>query len=172
MPSPEAFAIFLRSLDKKSYYNILRIPENADKSTIKHAFYDFANLYHPDRYVDEPASASIAAEVFKRGVEAYRCLSRKPLRDRYDRGLARGRLRLDATRASTLPPPPLVRTLETIARTQRAKAFATKADRFLSIGMLEEARVELASACQQEPDNAELQDRLQILYEALALEPP
>ena len=36
---------------------------------------------------------------------------------------------------------------------------------------LDDARVQIVSACQCEPDNAELAERLQILYEVLALEP-
>jgi hypothetical protein len=46
-----------------------------------------------------------------------------------------------------------------------------KADRLIAVGKLEEARVHLVTACQSEPDNEELAERLQILYEALALEP-
>jgi hypothetical protein len=59
-----------------------------------------------------------------------------------------------------------------IARTPSAKKLATKADRLISIGELESARVQLVSACQCEPDNEELAERLRFLYEALALEPP
>jgi hypothetical protein len=58
-----------------------------------------------------------------------------------------------------------------IARTPGGKKLAAKADRLLSIGKLEEARVQLTGAFQQEPNNTELQERIQLLYEALALEP-
>jgi len=40
------------------------------------------------------------------------------------------------------------------------------------MGKLEEARIQLISACQNDPANAELKERLDILYEALTLEPP
>ena len=53
----------------------------------------------------------------------------------------------------------------------RCKQLAVKADRLITAGKLDEARVQIVSACQCEPNNAELAERLQILYEVLALEP-
>jgi curved DNA-binding protein CbpA len=173
MSSVDALRVFLGSIDRKSYYDILRVGRDADAGAVKRAFHDFSLLYHPDRYVGAPPQeAEVASEIFKRGVEAYRCLSRKPTRERYDKSLARGKLRSAAARPSTLPPPPPpVRTLEDVARTPRAKQLALKADRLISAGKLDDARVALVSACQDEPDNAELAERLQIIYEVLALEP-
>ena len=80
-------------------------------------------------------------------------------------------MRLDGDRPSTVPPPEVVRTLEMVAQTPRAKQHAVRADRLIAAGKLDEARVQLVSACQCEPYNEELGERLQILYEALALEP-
>lgn len=172
MAGNEALKVFLESLARKSYYEILRVQRDAPAAAIQAAFHEFSLLYHPDRYVGAPSEVAIASEIFKRGVEAYRCLSRGPTRDRYDRALARGKLRIDRSRPSTAPPPPPpVRTLEAIARTARAKQFALKAERLITAGKLDDARVQLVSACQCEPDNEELADRLQALYEALALEP-
>jgi curved DNA-binding protein CbpA len=173
MPTKDALAVFLESLRRKSYYEILRVDRAAEAPAIKAAFHDFSLLYHPDRYVDSPPEViAVAQDIFKRGVEAYRCLSRGAWRQRYDRAVARGQLRLDGEAPSERPPPPVARTLETIARTKRGKQFALKADRLLAIGKLDDARVQLVSAFQCEPDNDELAERLQILYEALALEPP
>jgi hypothetical protein len=173
MSSVDALRVFLGSIERKSYYDILRVGRDADAGAVKSAFHDFSLLYHPDRYVGAPPEeAEVASEIFKRGVEAYRCLSRKASRERYDKALARGKLRSGGTRPSTLPPPPApVRTLEDVARTPRAKQLALKADRLITIGKLDEARVALVSACQDEPDNTELAERLQIIYEVLALEP-
>ncbi len=172
MPTQEALAVFARSLEGKSYYEILRVAPDADEAAIKAAFHEFSLLYHPDRFVDcAPEAVAIASEIFKRGVESYRCLSRCATRARYDRGLARGRLRLGAALRSTAPPPREIRTLEAIARTSRGRQFALRADRLIAIGKLEDARVQLVSACQCEPDNEQLAERLQMLYEALALEP-
>jgi len=173
MPEREALDLFLRSLERKSYYEILRVSQDADGPAVKEAFHDFSLLYHPDQYVDSPREvAAIASEIYKRGVEAYRCLSRPQQRQRYDRSLGRGKLRFEASRPSTVPPPAPMRTIEMCARTPRGKQLAVKADRLISAGKLDDARVQLVSACQCEPDNAELAERLQILWEVLALEPP
>ena len=64
-----------------------------------------------------------------------------------------------------------MRTLEMICRDPKAKVQAVKADRLLSVGKLEDARLALINATQLEPHNEELQERLRLLYEALALEP-
>jgi hypothetical protein len=175
MASTEALTLFLGSLGRKSYYEILRVPQGSDARAIKAAFHDFSLLYHPDRHVGaEAAVVQVAAEIYKRGVEAYGCLSRKASRDRYDRALARGALRIDASAAAIdpAPEPPPMRTLETIATTPGGKRHAVKADRLIAIGKLDDARVQLVTACQCEPHNRELAERLAVLYEALALEPP
>jgi curved DNA-binding protein CbpA len=172
MAGREALLVFLQSLQHKSYYDILRISREAGPEDVRAAFHDFSLLYHPDRYVKSTVDVGqVAGEIYKRGVEAYRCLSRKALRERYDRALARGKIRIDPARMSTAPPPPVARTLETLARTRRGKEEALKADRLIAVGRLEQARLHLVGACQCEPDNEELAERLQILYEALALEP-
>jgi curved DNA-binding protein CbpA len=171
MPSRDALEVYLQSLVRKSYYEILRLPRDASPARVKTAFHEFSLLYHPDRYVEWPHDVDVATEIYKRGVEAYRCLSRGETRERYDGALGRGRLRLEPTRAATVPPPRVVRTLEMVAQTAQARALALKADRLIAVGRLEDARVQLVGACQSEPDNEELTERLHILYEALALEP-
>src|SRR5271155_4932313 len=160
MSSADALRVFLDSIERKSYYDILRIGREADARAVKSAFHEFSLLYHPDRYVDAPPEvAEIASEIFKRGVESYRCLSRSVSRERYDKALARGKLRIETSRLSTLPPPPPpMRTLEDVARTGRGKQLALKADRLISAGRLDEARVQLVSAVQCEPDNVELSE--------------
>lgn len=172
MARKDALELFLASLAGKSYYEILRVPRDADANAVQSAFHAFSVIYHPDCFADSPPDVrDCAAEVYKRGVEAYRCLSRRASRERYDRALARGKIRLDGRALSTRPPPPQARTLEMVAKTARAKRLADKADRLIAIGRLEDARVQLVSACQSEPDNEELAERLSFLQEALALEP-
>ncbi len=173
MATKEALLLYLSSIDKKNYYEILRVSPDAPPEGIKRAFHSFSLLYHPDLFVDSPKEVgAVASEIYKRAVEAYRCLSRRAERDRYDRAVARGKIRIEPWIPSTRPPPPPVRTLETIARTARAKTFATKAERLIAIGRLAEARLELVTACQSDPGNDELEERLRFLYEAIALEPP
>lgn len=162
---------WLARAEATSYYDLLGAKRGATQVEIKTAFHAFALRYHPDRFSGEEAETQrLVAEVFKRGVEAYRVLSRPKSRAEYDKVLAAGVVRAEHA-ARKKPPPPPVRTLEMIAKTAQAKKHAQKAERFLSIGKLEEARVSLVSACQCEPDNAELADRLSLVYEALALEP-
>jgi curved DNA-binding protein CbpA len=173
VPTKDALDVFLSSLERRSYYDILRVHKDGAPEAVKSAFHEFSLQYHPDRFVDSPPEvAAVASEIYKRGVEAYRCLSRMPTRQRYDRALTKGHLRLETSRGSVPPPPPAVRTLEMIARDPRAKQHALKADRLITAGRLEDARVALVTACQCEPGNAELAERLRFIYEALALEPP
>jgi curved DNA-binding protein CbpA len=170
MPAASTFQAWAESIPALSYYDILRVPRNATLAQIKAAFHSFALRCHPDRYVDDaPDVPAAAAEVFKRGVEAYNVLSKQPLRERYDRALARGKLRIDVTAPeSKPPPPPRPKMLEDLARTPRGKQFALKADRLIGVGKLDEARIQLINAIQNEPDNEELQGRLTALYELIA----
>lgn len=173
MATKEALGLFLASLDKRSYYEILGVPQDATAGAIKSAFHGFSLRYHPDRHVDAPDDAvAVASEIYKRAVEAYRCLTQPDHRKRYDRALGRGKIRIQPWLPSSRPPPPPMRTLEMIAQTPRAKKLAAKADRLISIGKLEDARIELVTACQCEPSNEELAERVRFLYDALALEPP
>jgi curved DNA-binding protein CbpA len=172
MPSAEQIRAWTEVAKKKNYYEILGIYPTAGDGEIKAAFHKFALRFHPDQLVDDGEDVVAAgAELFKRGVEAYNILVKPGLRERYDVQLRKGRLRMDVDKRPSAPPPPPMRTLEMIAKTPNGKKFAAKADRLLSIGKLEEARVQLTTAFQQEPTNAELEDRITILYEALALEP-
>src|SRR5258708_11150435 len=96
MATQEALLLFLSSLDKKNYYEVLRAGHGDGPAGIKSAFHAFSLLYHPDCYVDSPAGIrETATEIYKRGVEAYRCLSRPTTRERYDRALSRGKIRLE-----------------------------------------------------------------------------
>ena len=162
----------LAMIKEQSYYEILRVPSTAPPGDVKVAFHEFALACHPDQYTDEPPDVALAAgEVFKCGVEAYKVLTRPEWRAKYDAGLTKGKLRFVPGETEKKPPPPPMRTLEDIAKTPRAKQFALKADRLIASGKLDEARVALVTALQDDYDNEELKERLNVLYEALALEP-
>ncbi len=177
MAEVATFEAWAASLPRLSYYAILRVPTTATTAQIKEAFHAMALRCHPDKYSEEPPEVGKAAsEVFKRIAEAYSILSRPLLRERYDEQLKTrgGGLRLDPKTASAPKPKPALpaqRTLEMIARSPDAKKHAIKADRFLTAGNLEGARLALVNACQQEPHNEELAERLTLIYEAMALEP-
>lgn len=170
MPTRETFLAWAQSLHQASYYEVLRVPPSAPMADVKAAFHAIALRCHPDRFVGEdPGVREAAGEVFKRAVEAYNVLSRADARAVYDQSLAKGKLRV--AEVESRPPPPVVRTLEDLARSPRGKAHARRADLLLSVGKLDEARVALTSAMQEEPDNEELAERLQAIYEAMALAP-
>jgi curved DNA-binding protein CbpA len=163
-------AIWRARVGHESYYDILEVPADADPQTLKEAFHRFALKCHPDQYIEvEPEVARAAAEVFKRGVEAYRTLSRPAMRAKYDAHLAKGKLRyVEGEMEEKAPAPPRRRALFEIARTPRAKQFAVKADRFIAAGKLDEARVALITALQDDFDNDELKARLDLIYKAIA----
>lgn len=172
MPTLDEWKAWVQTVHRKNYYEILRVKLDAKDSEIKAAFHVFALRFHPDRLVDDgPEVAGFASEIFKRGVEAYNILTKSDLRQRYDEGLRKGRIRLDPSSKKSVPPPPKIRTLEMIAKTPNGKKHAAKADRLIAIGKLEDARIALTSAFQCEPMNDELEERIDLLYEALALEP-
>jgi curved DNA-binding protein CbpA len=184
MAAPSTFIVWAESLETMNFYDILRVPYDASTEDIQKAFHNLSLRCHPDRFVDEPVEVGEAATgVFKRLVEAYNVLRRPPLRARYDVELRKAMgadggtnvegagARFDehaVAKKQTFEQ----RTLYMIARDPKAKQFAAKADRFLSNGQLEEARIQLITAAQHDPGNEELKERLTILYEALALEPP
>jgi curved DNA-binding protein CbpA len=178
MAAPSTFLVWAESLETMNYYDILRVAFDASPQEIQKAFHGFSLNCHPDRFVDEPIEVGQAASaVFKRLVEAYNVLRRPPLRARYDAELRKSMetsapaARFDEY-AVAAKPTFEQRTLHMIARNPKAKQFAAKADRFLSNGQLEEARIQIITAYQHDPGNEELKERLDILYEALALEPP
>ncbi len=171
-PSERAtfFDRVLRAIPGWNYYQLLRIEPNATPARIKAAFHAFALEFHPDEVDDDEDDAcrEKADTIFRRGAEAYRVLSTASTRARYDEGLRRGDLRLVEVQAKPRAKP---RTLEDIALTAKGKAHARKADQLLSIGDFDRARSPLASACQEEPANDDLKERLEMLWEALACAP-
>jgi curved DNA-binding protein CbpA len=161
-----------------TYYEILRVAPDAPLSEIQEAFHHLSLRCHPDRFVDEgPEVAAAAAVVFKRAAEAYNVLRKPQFRQRYDDELRRAAtqaqpqsVRFDEHRVEVKKQHEQ-RTLFMIARNPTAKRHAAKADDFLAKGDLEKARIQLITATQNDPDNEELKERLEILYEALMLEP-
>lgn len=171
MAETSTFLAWAESLQSLSYYEILRVADDASASEIQQAFHALSLRCHPDRFVEEgPEVARAASAVFKRAAEAYNVLRKPAFRKRYDAELEKGALKLDE-RAVEPKKTFEQRTLFMIANGTRAKQLAAKADELLSRGKLDEARIQLISASQQDPNNEELKERLEILYEALLLEP-
>lgn len=68
-------------MEELSYYEILEVSKNADKSTIKKAYRAMAKKYHPDKNPDDKE----AEHKFKLCNEAYQCLSDDKQKSIYDR---------------------------------------------------------------------------------------
>jgi curved DNA-binding protein CbpA len=168
------FLAWAESLASLNYYEILRVAPDASTAAIQQAFHQLSLRCHPDRFVEEgPDVAQAAGTVFKRAAEAYNVLRKPALRKRYDAELAKagGKGVAFNERAVEQKPKHEQRTLLMIARNPRAKQHAARADELLAKGKLDEARIQLISANQADPNNPELEERLSILYEALMLEP-
>jgi DnaJ-class molecular chaperone len=167
MPRPSIVAIY-ESLETQSYYDLLRVPPDAEVHRIKASYVKLAAACHPDAHRrSAPEDRAAAGSVFKRIVEAYRVLSSPDSRARYDRALSNGKLRIDPLARDSKPP--TLRTLETLAVTLSAKQFARAADRLIGEGKLKEAKMQIALALSRDGENAELQERLSMLQETLSL---
>lgn len=169
MPEAPTTTNILKALQSVTYYEILKVPSGAPVEHIKEAFQEFALEYHPDRYIHETTESSeLAAEIFKRGTEAFTVLTDPKLRALYDDGLLRGQLRYvegeaaKAAREAAKPAEP--KTLEDLAHSPKAKALARKADRCLIANKIEEARVFVTNAIAEDGDNPELKAELAELY--------
>ena len=170
MANPTTFEVWADSLDKMSYYEVLRVPRAAGEERIRKEFHDLALRCHPDRYVDEaPDVGKAAARVFKRAAEAYRVLSVPAQRTRYDQLVKSGKLRMTVDDKTVVKEERKVNTIASIATTADGRRKAVLADHHLSTGNLEGARIALIDACNCEPGNEALKERLQMIYEAQAL---
>ena len=88
------FAQVFEQLEDLDYYALLGLPSSAPHEEVREAFHQFALMFHPDRYVDEPDQQERALRVFKRGSEAYRVLTNQVLRARFDKARGAGATRL------------------------------------------------------------------------------
>jgi len=158
----EHLAAWADVLDEANYYEILGVLHIADAGAIRDAFHEFALAFHPDAQLDlGPEERKVVAQVFQRGVEAYRVLSADELRARYDLALAKGLLRLEgeSERRATG-----ARSLDELCTSAAAKLHAKRAEDFITQGELGRAADELLRALRaEEGPNAELAERLQAL---------
>lgn len=82
-----------RRLEHVTFYELLGVPETADKKRIKNAYYALASDYHPDRYFRKQlGSYRMKMEaIFKRLTRAHDVLTSKEDRAEYDAYLAQAR---------------------------------------------------------------------------------
>jgi len=80
----------------RSYYTVLRVPEDANPAAIRHAYRTLVRRFHPD------AGIGSSAQKFREVTEAYDVLSDPQRRHHHDIDLARSRAH------SYAPPEPLI----------------------------------------------------------------
>lgn len=143
-------------LQQLDYYTLLQVEQGATVDAIRQAFHVFALKFHPDNHATGPAEKrERAAEIYRRGAEAYRVLLSPESRARYDAGLAEGKLRLVAAdepspakkRAATQP-------------NRKAQPFYRKAMKALGKGDAQTARLNLRIAQGHDPECALIADKL------------
>eukprot|EP00977_Amphora_coffeiformis_P004281 scaffold901_cov167-Amphora_coffeaeformis.AAC.12 len=71
---------YFSSQGKRDFYDVLGVDRNADKASIKKAYFKLAKKYHPDTNKDD----ATAADKFKEATEAYEVLSDDKQRELYN----------------------------------------------------------------------------------------
>ncbi len=157
-------------LDDSTYYEILGVLEICDDEALREAFRHFALAFHPDLYREEDENVQRKVRrIFQRGAEAYRVLTDRELRVRYDLAMTRGARRMEEVVARKSEAPPAVdlkKPLDVLCRSGGAKLCAQKASKLIEKGDLVGAKSELEKALAYDGGaNTALVERL----EALAL---
>lgn len=157
-------------LEALDYYTLLSLEPEATGDEIRGAFHRFAAKYHPDRFVArgaEPGKVERAAQIYRRGAEAYKVLTDPRRRKLYDAQLAEGRLRFDPH----AEPPPDAAPLHQWpikVRNPMARPFATKAEQAYKAGDWGTAKMNLRLALSKDVGNAQLTGLLAEVEQRLA----
>lgn len=154
-------------LDQLDYYDLLQIAPAANADEVRRAFHAFALRYHPDRFSGAPPEKQArAAQIYRRGAEAYRVLCAPDQRRAYDEQRARGKVRFDPDEVPPKAPPKTAGASEgpssvsVSIKSPRARPFAQKADEAAKRGDWKTAKLNLKLALQHEPANPLLELRL------------
>ncbi len=146
-------------LEQLDYYTLLQIENDVSSDQVRAAFHRFAARYHPDRFLGggaDPSKVERAAQIYRRGAEAYKVLCDPPRRKLYDLGLARGQLRFDAN-AEPPAAPAVVGQWPIKVKSPVARPFATKAEQAFKAGDFGAAKVNLKLALAKDPGNAQIE---------------
>ncbi len=149
-------------LDLLDYYTLLGVAHVAPVVEVKRAFRKFARKYHPDRFAGAPSDkVQRAAQIYRRGSEAYQILVDPVSRTAYDRVLRAGQRRLsmeEKERADAEQRAPERK--EQPIRSPQALAFYHRAAEAARSGQWRDAWKALKVALDHEPDNKLLRARL------------
>jgi DnaJ family protein C protein 7 len=78
----------IKKANRKDYYGLLGVPENADDAVLKKGYRKSALKWHPDRHATKNEEQKAYAEkMFKDCAEAYEVLSDASKRRMYDQGM-------------------------------------------------------------------------------------
>jgi curved DNA-binding protein CbpA len=145
-------------LEALDYYTLLQVADDASTDQIRAGFHRFAAKYHPDRFSGagaEPAKVERAAQIYRRGTEAYKVLTDPKRRKLYDAGLAEGRVRFDP---SAVPAGPVVVHKWPIqVKSPMARPFAVKAEQLYKAGDWGNCKTNLKLALAKDKGNAQLE---------------
>jgi curved DNA-binding protein CbpA len=146
-------------LEQLDYYTLLQVPEDSNADQVRQGFHRFAAKYHPDRFSGagaDPKKVERAAQIYRRGAEAYKVLTDPRRRKLYDAGLAEGRVRFDP--AAEPPPAPVnIHTWPIKVKTPLARPFAIKAEQLYKAGDWGNAKTNIKLALQKDKGNAQLE---------------
>jgi DnaJ-class molecular chaperone len=156
---------WLAVLDSISYYDLFRVPPEANADAVRDAFHAFAETFHPDvhqwRHPNEQAAIGY---IFKRGTEAYRVLSDPQLRVRYDEALANGILRpeslvveMEGPKSMSMSPAATSNRLVDKVRTPGARPFILRVEELVKKGDPQQAKIQLVMAMHMDAKNPALE---------------
>ena len=170
----QALFDWLELLDQLDYYELLQIDRASSADDVRHAFYSFAESFHPDGHPGRPPVEQAALDtIFKRGTEAYAVLADPVVRARYDQQLVGVK---DATppRIQSVAPPAMGRAsaqsppkLEDSVRAPSARPFARRGQELVEKGDLKQAKLQLVMANHMDPGNDVLAQYLRHIEDEL-----
>ncbi len=161
-------------LDQLDYYTLLGLEPDASTDHVRTKFHEFALKFHPDRHAEADDSKRLrAAQIYRRGTEAYRVLCDPQRRREYDQQLSQGRLRYDPgdkapSGAMTAGARGTAGAAAIGAQTAKARPFFAKAQQALRSGDLKTARLNMRIALSHEPNNEHLKAMLKDIESKLS----
>jgi curved DNA-binding protein CbpA len=158
-------------LEQLDYYSLLQVDPAATPDEVRRAFHEFAARYHPDKFLRsgaEQAHVDRAAQIYRRGAEAYKVLTDLRRRKAYDAQLTQGKLRYEANQE----PPPTSTSLWPIrVKNPMARPFATKAEQAFKARDWGNAKVNLKMALSKDVGNTQITALLAEVEQKMTLPP-
>ena len=157
----------IERLGSVSYYGVMGLRDGAPHHQIVKAFDALSLRYHPDRYDtyrDRAWGQAIYERtntLYKAVTEAYGVLTDRRLRQKYEKVLAQGQLRLDPADTGQLAAKAGPKSLADLAQGGPARKFLKLAQTDLAAGDRASALQNLRFARSMEPDNHEIAAKIE-----------